>query len=143
LINSTTLCRSSDIPDGAGRGFIVDHDGGKLGILIVRRGAQVHAYHNVCPHKGLNLDWKPDAFMDDSRQYIQCANHDALFRVEDGYCISGPCQGASLRSVPTIVTADGAIQLLCCSNPSQNERAKPDCPGILLGAGAQKPEFAS
>ncbi|HTT07214.1 MAG TPA: Rieske (2Fe-2S) protein [Gammaproteobacteria bacterium] len=106
-----TPCRLEDIPDRSGRGFIVERDHALLSIFIVRNGSAVYAYHNVCPHKGLNLDWQKDQFMDPGGEYIHCSNHDALFRIEDGYCIAGPCRGARLRPLPVMVRQDGGIQI--------------------------------
>jgi|SRR3990172_6120258 len=101
------LCRLDDIPENSGRGFSVGGGLNRVDIFVVRRGMQVHAYRNVCPHKGLNLDWVPDQFMDPTGDYIHCSNHDALFRIGDGYCIAGPCRGARLRAVWSCVAAEG------------------------------------
>ena len=105
------LCRLDEIPDHAGRGFVALLDGRQHSIFLIRRGPNIYAYYNVCPHKGLNLDWQKDQFMDSEGEHIHCSNHDALFRIEDGYCIAGPCRGARLRSLPVVVTADGKIQI--------------------------------
>lgn len=102
------LCHIDELPDRAGRGFSV---GEGETIFLVRRGQSIYAYRNVCPHKGLNLDWVPDRFMDTSGEYIHCANHDALFRVEDGLCIAGPCRGARLKAIAFRVSDDGAVAL--------------------------------
>jgi nitrite reductase/ring-hydroxylating ferredoxin subunit len=37
--------------------------------------------------------------MDLTQRYLLCANHGALFRVEDGFCLRGPCHGQSLKQV--------------------------------------------
>jgi nitrite reductase/ring-hydroxylating ferredoxin subunit len=107
------LCRLEDIPENEGRGYTVylpaaSH---RADIFVVRRGGLVRAYRNCCPPKGLNLDWVPDRFMDPAGEYIQCANHDARFRVEDGYCVSGPCAGMRLHSVPARVNERGEVEL--------------------------------
>ena len=89
------LCAGADIREASSRGF--DIDGQKL--FAVRRGGHVHVYINRCPHRGVGLDWKPDQFLDASNSLIQCATHGALFLIEDGECVSGPCAGQSLTSV--------------------------------------------
>lgn len=66
------LCRLEDIPDRAGRGFTVQRDGRSHDVFVVRNGAAAHAYHNACPHKGLNLDWRKEQFMDAEGEYIHC-----------------------------------------------------------------------
>ncbi|MEE8263379.1 MAG: Rieske (2Fe-2S) protein, partial [Gammaproteobacteria bacterium] len=40
--------------------------------------------------------WVPDQFLDETGNLLQCATHGALFRIEDGFCVAGPCTGASL-----------------------------------------------
>ena len=39
---------------------------------------------------------------------IQCGLHGAQFRIEDGYCLAGPCAGRYLRKV-AIAIQDGMI----------------------------------
>ena len=59
----------------------------------------IYAYANHCPHTGSPLDWMPDEFLSIDKKHIQCATHDALFRIDDGRCVSGPCHGDSLEAI--------------------------------------------
>jgi len=104
------LCRFDELEDNGSKGFSLRLDSGEWNIFVVRRGDQVYGYRNVCPHRGTNLDWLPDRFMDPDREYIQCATHDALFRVEDGVCVAGPCVGKRLTAVPVSID-DGVVRL--------------------------------
>ena len=97
------LCRSEELADASSRGF--DIDGQKL--FAVRRGAQAYVYLNRCPHRGVSLEWTPDQFLDQSNSLIQCATHGALFLIEDGECVSGPCAGQSLTAVASREDAQG------------------------------------
>jgi nitrite reductase/ring-hydroxylating ferredoxin subunit len=90
------LCTGAELADDSSRGF--DIDGQKL--LAVRRAGQVYIYLNRCPHRGVGLEWPPDRFLDPSNSLIQCATHGALFLIEDGECVAGPCAGQSLTRVP-------------------------------------------
>ena len=90
-----TLCRSRDIPEGGSKGF--ELHGVKL--FGLRERGQVYLYLNRCPHLGVPLEWEPDAFLDNERAYIRCANHGALFTKESGECILGPCQGQQLWEI--------------------------------------------
>jgi len=99
------ICNLLDLHDGAGRAFPVSE---KLEIFLIRQGQRVFAYRNSCPHTGQTLNWLPDQFLDDSGSYIQCSGHDAMFRIVDGYCVSGPCIGQSLAPV-TVVVIDGQV----------------------------------
>jgi len=99
------ICNLSDIDDGDARGFDVVLNNESFAIVCVRQGQQVFAYQNSCPHTGVNLEWLPDQFLDDTQQYFVCSTHGALFQVEDGYCVSGPCHGESLTSIAVSVEA--------------------------------------
>jgi len=41
---------------------------------------------------------------------IQCANHGALFVIESGHCVSGPCSGQKLRKIQ-FQLIDGEIHI--------------------------------
>ncbi len=90
------LCELASVPDPSSRGFTLPWQGRALDLLLVRRDDQIAAYVNSCPHTGASLDWIPDQFLDAEGEHIQCATHGALFRLQDGYCVSGPCAGQSL-----------------------------------------------
>jgi len=39
-------------------------------------------------------------------EYIMCANHGALFEIDTGLCVYGPCKKQSLTAVPFSVKED-------------------------------------
>lgn len=78
--------------------------------LVVRRGQALFAYRNRCPHTGAPLNLMPNRFLDYDRQYIQCSTHGALFQIESGKCIAGPCAGQYLESMPCHIE-NGALHL--------------------------------
>ena len=94
-----TLCRVAEIPDGGGKGFVLEDREGRFAIFVLRRSDRIVAYRNRCPHRGTPLDWLPDRFIAADGEHILCATHGALFRFEDGVCIAGPCPGARLEPV--------------------------------------------
>jgi len=97
------LCASSELAEGCSRGFT--HAGRSL--LAVRRQGRVYVYLNRCPHRGIPLEWQPDRFLDDSHSLIQCATHGALFLIESGECVSGPCPGARLQAIDCVEDEQG------------------------------------
>ena len=103
------LCRLAEIPDGEAKGFTVETAHGRHDILVHRDGATARGYVNSCPHVGSPLDWAPDRFIAPDGVHLLCATHGALFRPEDGYCVSGPCAGDSLARVAISVVADDVI----------------------------------
>lgn len=94
------ICQLDEIPDPGSRGFTLDTAEGAVDCMLVRRGDTAFAYRNSCPHTGAPLDWQPGRFLDADGELIQCALHGALFLIESGECIHGPCLGAHLESVP-------------------------------------------
>lgn len=100
------ICRLADVPDGDARSFeIVRADGRRIPVIVVRRGERAFVYRNRCPHRGTPLDWLPDRFLDAERRHLICATHGALFRFEDGVCISGPCAGDALEPIDVRIEA--------------------------------------
>lgn len=107
------LCALKEIPDGQGRGFALKDAAGRptRNIFVVRQGRRVHGYLNVCPHAGTPLDFKPDTFLAPDGGTIQCSTHGARFRIDDGACVAGPCNGRGLTAVPIHVDRDGVVRL--------------------------------
>jgi nitrite reductase/ring-hydroxylating ferredoxin subunit len=76
---------------------------------VVRWDDRVYGYVNRCTHAGSPLDWTPDRFMSADGRHLQCATHGALFRVEDGICLRGPCNGAGLTPFTVTLTGDRVV----------------------------------
>ncbi|WP_407971678.1 Rieske (2Fe-2S) protein [Burkholderia pyrrocinia] len=96
-MDATQLCRFSDVPDGGAR--VVDEAFIGRPVIVVRRGEQVWAYVNRCPHFSVPLDFVPGNVSCYRSQVLMCAHHSALFRFDDGVCIDGPCSGSALEAV--------------------------------------------
>lgn len=100
-MTETRLCKISDLPEGSSAAFAFDQpDGSRRGVMVIHKYARVHVYENSCPHIGMPLDFTPGKFLDKSGELIICSNHGALFRIDDGHCISGPCAGKTLTGIP-------------------------------------------
>jgi nitrite reductase/ring-hydroxylating ferredoxin subunit len=102
------LCLLEDLVETGSRGAMVTTAQGPVEILLVHKGNKVYGYVNRCPHTGVNLDWLPDQFLDLTGSFIQCATHGALFRIEDGVCLRGPCVGDQLQPIELHV-AQGVV----------------------------------
>jgi nitrite reductase/ring-hydroxylating ferredoxin subunit len=105
-----SLCRAEEVVEGGGRGFRFGCDTEQVAVFVVRKNGMLYAYHNRCPHMGAPLDWQPDRFFDRGGERLLYSTHGARFRPEDGFCIAGPCAGASLAPA-AIVIEDGMIAL--------------------------------
>jgi nitrite reductase/ring-hydroxylating ferredoxin subunit len=105
------LCRLDDLPEHTSKGFAADPTAHYADILVVRTPTGVYAYRNQCPHTGAPMEAEPDQFLDYTGMLIQCGIHFAAFRIEDGYCIAGPCARQSLQPL-RITVRDGLIVAL-------------------------------
>jgi nitrite reductase/ring-hydroxylating ferredoxin subunit len=104
------ICALSEIPDSGCLAFPLSDEGSAEGFFIYRQGL-LKAYLNRCPHTGTTLNWQSDQFLDYEGEHIQCALHGALFRIDNGACIYGPCRGQGLEPVPVVL--DGESLWLC------------------------------
>ena len=102
-MSDNKLCNLSDIEDGNRAAFTAEFDGKTNMVLAVRNGERVTVYLNSCPHTGAPLDLNEGKFLSGERKHIICSTHGALFKIEDGYCISGPCRSSSLEAVPVTI----------------------------------------
>jgi nitrite reductase/ring-hydroxylating ferredoxin subunit len=102
------IAMMEEIPEREARAF--DTDDGRT-IFITQRDGAFFAYNNVCPHLQTELEFLENQFLDRDGEYIECSTHGALFNVESGECISGPCLGESLEKVEITVHSDGGIYL--------------------------------
>lgn len=105
---SQPLCRLEDLEDPGSAAFTITWAGERRSILVARQGDRVFAYLNNCPHIGAPLDWQHGQFLDRDRRHILCSSHGALFRLDDGACIGGPCAGKPLESIPLTLN-DGVV----------------------------------
>ena len=102
------ICMMEEVPECEARAF--DTEDGDT-IFITQRDGSFYAYQNVCPHLQVELEFLENQFLDQDQEFIQCSTHGALFEVETGLCISGPCQGDTLEKVNIKVHSDGGIYL--------------------------------
>ncbi|NQV54762.1 MAG: Rieske (2Fe-2S) protein [Rhodospirillales bacterium] len=101
--DSERILSLAEIEDGAAKGFEVEVAGKRQMLFGIRHGDDVHVYINSCPHIGTPLNFLPDRFLTMDGKHINCSTHGALFTIEDGMCIAGPCKGRPLRQIPSHV----------------------------------------
>lgn len=105
---TTPLCQTDEIPDPGSKAFEVKQGRRTIALFVVHKDGNFSAYINSCPHTGVNLEWQEDQFLDMDNMFIQCSTHDALFEIDTGACIAGPCVGDSLEPVELVIE-DGQI----------------------------------
>jgi nitrite reductase/ring-hydroxylating ferredoxin subunit len=55
---------------------------------------------------------RDDQFLSDDGRFIVCSTHGALFRIEDGHCLDGPCVGQALERVEIDCDEAGRVRLM-------------------------------
>lgn len=89
------LCATKDILPNQSKGFEIDN----VKLFVVHKDQQFYVYKNQCPHLGIELEFMPDQFLDADAELIICSTHGALFEIENGKCLAGPCQNDRLISI--------------------------------------------
>lgn len=100
------ICRLGDLDDPGSREFRVGEGEWPFSGFLVRRGDRVFAYRNYCMHVGHPLNWKPDAFLTRDRKHIICASHGAMYGIDSGVCVAGPCAGRRLDALEVTMRRD-------------------------------------
>jgi len=81
------------------------------GILLRLADGGLRAYKNECRHLPMPLDERePYTYWSANADRLCCCSHGASFRLEDGLCIKGPCEGQRLIALPLVVD-DGKVYL--------------------------------
>lgn len=97
------LCLTHEINDPGSKSFEIKHGRKNISLFVVHKNGAFTAYVNSCPHTGVNLDWQEDQFLDMDNMFIQCSTHDALFEIDSGICIAGPCVGDCLQALELVI----------------------------------------
>lgn len=84
-------------------------------LFAIRQDNQLFAYWNSCPHMGIPLNWMPEKFLDLDGVFLQCSSHGALFKINDGECVGGPCVGDHLS--PVTLKRDGDQYFIAANQP--------------------------
>lgn len=106
------ICAASDLSEaGKGVRFELTRFGRTQPAFVVRYGGQPRAFLNQCGHVPVELDWQEGEFFDDSRLYLICSVHGALYHPASGHCVGGRCAGRGLAPVP-VVERDGQVYVL-------------------------------
>jgi nitrite reductase/ring-hydroxylating ferredoxin subunit len=98
-----------DLAPGETRKFLLPTDGEPTEAFLVNVGGTVHAWVNRCRHVEITMDWVEGRFLDETKCWIVCATHGALYAPDSGECVSGPPVGRSLIRVPLRIEADRLI----------------------------------
>jgi nitrite reductase/ring-hydroxylating ferredoxin subunit len=83
---------------------------GEEDAFLVYVKERCYAYLNHCPHTGASLNWQDEVFLSFDNAFIQCSLHGALFEMDSGKCVRGPCLGQGLKPVDLLIE-NGVVYL--------------------------------
>jgi nitrite reductase/ring-hydroxylating ferredoxin subunit len=101
------LCASRALENGC-KGVVFDvlYGGQTCRAFAIRFEDQVHAYVNRCAHVAMEMDYQEGHFFDQSKKWLMCATHGAVYAPKTGLCTGGPCK-ASLIKIEVFEKEDG------------------------------------
>jgi nitrite reductase/ring-hydroxylating ferredoxin subunit len=94
------VCNVEELSPGTVRTAMLGSDAQGLPILAILLRDQdgvIRAYRNLCRHLPVPLDAGTGDLLSKSGRHLLCATHGATYRLSDGTCIKGPCEGLSLH----------------------------------------------
>jgi nitrite reductase/ring-hydroxylating ferredoxin subunit len=83
-----------------------DKDGPRTAIVLVDESGYARAYVNRCKHIPVPLDAGGGKVLSPFGPFLECRTHGARYRLSDGYCFEGPCEGESLDAIEVESGAD-------------------------------------
>jgi nitrite reductase/ring-hydroxylating ferredoxin subunit len=102
---------------GQARKFNFEREGQTQEGFILRLVSGFVAYHNRCPHWGVDLDMGEGRFYSELTDRIFCSSHGALFVPSTGYCDAGPCAGDSLERFEIEIDGEAAVLTIADEDP--------------------------
>ena len=97
------VAKLSDIEEGSANGAVIELADGHRHLILTRKADEVNVFLNSCPHTGVRLDWKVGVFLTVDKAHLQCSTHGALFELDSGFCVAGPCINQCLVQLQTKV----------------------------------------
>ena len=96
------VCREEELRGGVVRTARLgqDADGLPVMVLLLRdENGDIVAYRNLCRHLPVPLDGGTGDLLSEDGAHLICGTHGATYRLHDGYCVQGPCEGLALQTL--------------------------------------------
>ena len=97
------VAKLSNIEEGSATNIVIELADGYRHLILTRKADEVNVFLNSCPHTGVRLDWKVGVFLTVDKAHLQCSTHGALFELDSGFCVAGPCINQCLVKLQTKV----------------------------------------
>ncbi|WP_454631801.1 Rieske (2Fe-2S) protein [Bradyrhizobium cenepequi] len=115
-IEILVVCAADAIERGGAKAFSLSRidaagESRPFPIVIIRtHGNDYLGYINTCPHDGVWLNIGSGEFFAPDRAFLKCGRHGAIFEIDTGLCIEGPCKARSLQPI-ALAIVDGEVCL--------------------------------
>jgi nitrite reductase/ring-hydroxylating ferredoxin subunit len=97
----TFLCQAREIDTGTVKEFRFGSESPfAFRLFIYNDAGKFKAFRNACPHFNVPLNHTTKQLNALDSQHFVCMTHFARFEKGTGLCVSGPCEGQSLESIP-------------------------------------------
>ena len=96
------VCRREDLREGEVRTTQLGLDAEGIpfaALLLLDSNGNLVAYRNLCRHLPVPLDGGTGQLLSEDGTHLICGTHGAMYRLLDGYCVDGPCEGLSLQTL--------------------------------------------
>jgi len=80
-------------------------------LLLLGSDGEPRAYVNRCRHLPIPIDAGSRSYLTNDKQHLLCGTHGALYQLDDGKCVAGPCLHMELERLP-IEIEDGTLFVL-------------------------------
>ena len=106
---ATVIGRLKDFPDRAATPVRYRAGEREVWVILVRRGSQLCAYLDLCPHMFLPLTQRGRRVLSADGERLRCTNHGAEFAVADGRALGGSVTACGLTSVKIELGLDETV----------------------------------
>lgn len=105
------LARIDGLPDPGAVVVVPHRDEPFVSILVTRKGGEIAAFRNKCPHAGYPLQHSSGRVIVQEGRYMVCAAHGASFELSSGVCAGGPCNNGDALERIAIEVRDGIVRV--------------------------------
>lgn len=103
------LTPANRVPDGGAIPLHFRADGRFFSMILTRRGTDLFAFENACPHAGARFDEMYGGVIVEKKSFVLCPHHGASFDLATGACRGGPSE-EGLTPI-AITVEEGAVKM--------------------------------
>ncbi|MFT3922469.1 MAG: Rieske 2Fe-2S domain-containing protein [Myxococcales bacterium] len=79
-------------------------------LVLLGSDGEPRAYLNECRHLPIPIDLGSRRYLTQDKRHLLCGTHGALYRLDDGVCVTGPCLSLALDALK-LIEEDGVLYI--------------------------------